>query len=157
MSHFPKPVDVLHYTVRDFVNMSTITVLEMGGLSRWAQSNTRALTSGEHFLAKIRRRKSEAKDGSERCPSVTWRDRGLWSKPQAQPLDANSQRGRGYISVLQLHETGFCQKSEWLEAHSSPESPVNNADSWHLDFSLWHPEWRKPAEPTGLLTYRTVK
>lgn len=73
MSHFPKPVDVLHYTVRDFVNMSTITVLEMGGLSRWAQSNTRALTSGEHFLVKIRRHKSETEDGSERCPSVTWR------------------------------------------------------------------------------------
>lgn len=79
MSCFPKPVDVFHYTARDFVNMRTIMVLEMGGLSRWAQSNTRALKSGEHFLAKIRRHKSEAEDGSERCPSVTWR----WTTKQA--------------------------------------------------------------------------
>lgn len=136
MSHFPKPMDVLHYIAGDFVNMSTIT----DGLSLI------------HKPLKVENSSwLKSEDISQRQKTVqsdfqVWHgDRGLWSKPHEQPLETNSQQGNGHISVLQLHETEFCQKSEWLEADSSPESPVNNADSWHLDFSLWHPEWRNPA------------
>lgn len=151
-------MNVLHYTARDFVNTSMITDFETGRLSGWAQCNTWALKSGEHFLAKIRRDNSERR-GRRGFREISKHDMELGDY---EPSNMSSlkklvpARKWTFLSPTTAWHL-ILQKPECLAGDSSPEPPVNNADNWHLDVSLWHPEWRKPAEPTELLTYWTVK